>query len=296
MANPQKEDGYVAIANEVMDALCRSSPGGSEAQVLLAILRKTYGWHKTSDRISISQLSEMTGVSRRMVIYAIKNLEAKHMITVERQRIRGHHEVNSIAFQKDYEKWVVQEIDGSARKCSSYRQTIEKQKQKYRVVQENDRETKGSARNGSSHDVTTEDEKQNDLGSARNGSTGGGSVKSCTHKRHKDKDKRHSPEKTNSTSKKPPVTLTGEQADRFSRFYAAYPKKRAKQDAIKAWRKISPENGLFETIMAAVVKQKRSDDWTRENGRFIPNPASWLNGRRWEDEVEISPLRRKSTW
>jgi len=104
------------------------------------------------------------------------------------------------------------------------------------------------------------------------------------------------PKKNQSPKTKPPVTLSGEQADRFSRFYSAYPKKKAKQDAIKAWRKISPENGLFETIMAAVVKQKRSDDWTRENGRFIPNPASWLNGRRWEDEVEISPLRRKSTW
>jgi len=83
---------------------------------------------------------------------------------------------------------------------------------------------------------------------------------------------------------------------KFDTFYSAYPKKRNKPDALKAWKKLAPENGLFETIMAAVAKQKRSDDWTRENGRFIPNPASWLNGRRWEDEVEISPLRRKSTW
>ncbi len=91
-------------------------------------------------------------------------------------------------------------------------------------------------------------------------------------------------------------SLKQEQIARFNVFYAAYPKKKAKKEALKAWKKLSPENGLFEAIMAAIAKQKRSDDWTRENGRFIPNPASWLNGRRWEDELEISPVRRKGAW
>jgi len=91
-------------------------------------------------------------------------------------------------------------------------------------------------------------------------------------------------------------SLKQEQIARFNVFYAAYPKKKAKKEALQAWKTLAPENGLFETIIAAVAKQKRSDDWTRENGRFIPNPASWLNGRRWEDEIETSPLKRKSTW
>jgi phage replication O-like protein O len=111
-------------------------------------------------------------------------------------------------------------------------------------------------------------------------------------KKEKDSPPKNQPPKT-----KPPVALSGEQADRFSQFYAAYPKKRAKQDAIKAWKKVAPENGLFETIMRAIKKQKRSDDWTRDNGRYIPNPASWLNGRRWEDEIEApGPARRTGAW
>jgi phage replication O-like protein O len=142
MANPQKEDGFVAIANEIMDALCRSHPGGSEGQVLWAIIRKTYGWNKQADKISISQLCEMTGLARRTIIYAMQNLEAKNMITIKRQDC----EANTIALNKDYDKWVVQEMDGSARKSRSYRATIEKQKANYKnrgVVQE----IEASARN-----------------------------------------------------------------------------------------------------------------------------------------------------
>lgn len=149
MANPQCENGFTKIANDLMDALCRCHPGGSEGQILLAILRKTYGWNKKSDHISISQLCDMTSVCRRTAIYAIHNLEAKNMIVVQRQKVDGLNECNMIELQKDYEKWIVQEIDGSARKSKSYKATIEKQKKKYHesksevVVQEMD----SSARN-----------------------------------------------------------------------------------------------------------------------------------------------------
>jgi phage replication O-like protein O len=142
MANPQVEEGYTRIANEIMDALCRCHPGGSEGQVLWAIIRKTYGWNKQADKISISQLCDMTDLARRTVIYALQNLEAKNMITIKRRE----NETNIIAFNKDYDKWVVQEMDGSARKSRSYRATIEKQKANYKnrgVVQE----IGGSARN-----------------------------------------------------------------------------------------------------------------------------------------------------
>ena len=110
MANPRSENGHVDIANEIAEAFCRGFPGGTEGQLLWAILRKTYGWHKKSDSISISQLVEMTGKSRRMVIYALQNLEAKKMIVIERKRGRGNiNEVNKIAFQKNRDLWVVQE-------------------------------------------------------------------------------------------------------------------------------------------------------------------------------------------
>ena len=73
---------------------------------------------------------------------------------------------------------------------------------------------------------------------------------------------------------------------RFDTFWEAYPNKKAKQNAIKAWKKIKPNTALFEKIMKAVDLQKRSEDWQRENGRYIPYPATWLNGGYWDNEIK----------
>ena len=70
----------------------------------------------------------------------------------------------------------------------------------------------------------------------------------------------------------------------FDKFYKEYPKKKSPADALKAWNKINPDEELFNLIIDAVKKQKTSDDWTKDNGKFIPYPASWLNGKRWLDE------------
>lgn len=70
----------------------------------------------------------------------------------------------------------------------------------------------------------------------------------------------------------------------FVRFWKAYPLKKAKPVALNAWNKINPDKQLAETIIAAVEKQKMWDDWTKDNGQYIPHPATWLNQGRWEDE------------
>lgn len=71
----------------------------------------------------------------------------------------------------------------------------------------------------------------------------------------------------------------------FNRFWAAYPKKTAKQQAFKAWQKIKPDDELVQKILSALAQHKKSAQWLKDNGQFIPHPASWLNGRRWEDEL-----------
>jgi len=59
---PQKENGYTPIANEIMDALCSHRISGEERQLLDCIIRKTYGWNKKVDEISLSQFMKMTGM------------------------------------------------------------------------------------------------------------------------------------------------------------------------------------------------------------------------------------------
>lgn len=143
MASPQP-DKFVKISTELLEALCRTPLGGARNSVFLAIMRKTYGWNKKQDLISISQIQELTGLSRRSVIYAMQNLEAGKFIKVKRG-LRG--QINSLGINKNYDQWVVQE------KAPKYKQTIEKQKERYRerVVQETEtsaRNDQGSARNG----------------------------------------------------------------------------------------------------------------------------------------------------
>lgn len=72
----------------------------------------------------------------------------------------------------------------------------------------------------------------------------------------------------------------------FDVFWKAYPKKKAKGDAQKAWRKLKVGSELLDSILKAIEAQKQTTDWQKEAGAFIPYPASWLNARRWEDELE----------
>lgn len=83
----------------------------------------------------------------------------------------------------------------------------------------------------------------------------------------------------------------------FDEFWKAYPKKKNKGQAEKAWSKIKQPSEILQQILEALKWQKASQDWTKENGQFIPHPATYLNGRAWEDErpqpqLELIPALR----
>ena len=104
MANPQKENGYTAIANEILERLYAIPLSGSEYKIILCVLRKTYGWRKLSDNISLSQLVTETKLSRKQVCDVINKLTAKKIIF----RIKKTN-INEYFFNKDYEMWLVTE-------------------------------------------------------------------------------------------------------------------------------------------------------------------------------------------
>lgn len=72
----------------------------------------------------------------------------------------------------------------------------------------------------------------------------------------------------------------------FEEFWQRYPRKIGKGDAYKRWKKIRPGAELKARILWSLDQHKRSEQWQRENGRYIPNPATWLNQARWDDEPE----------
>ena len=81
------------------------------------------------------------------------------------------------------------------------------------------------------------------------------------------------------------MTLTDQ---RFEMFWEAYPKKVGKTAALKAWNRVNPDDALYARIIASIAASKTSDQWRRENGRYIPNPLTWLNQGRWDDEYPES--------
>lgn len=85
----------------------------------------------------------------------------------------------------------------------------------------------------------------------------------------------------------PPTPHTGVMDERFERFWSVYPKKVGKGAARAAFMKLKPSQELTETMIKAVRLAERSPQWQKDYGQFIPNPATWLNQHRWEDELEV---------
>lgn len=71
----------------------------------------------------------------------------------------------------------------------------------------------------------------------------------------------------------------------FEAFWKAYPKKKSKGDAERAFRKLAVDDAFMVDLLAALDVAKRSDGWVKDGGQFIPYPASWLNAKGWEDEI-----------
>ncbi len=71
----------------------------------------------------------------------------------------------------------------------------------------------------------------------------------------------------------------------FDQAYDLYPKKKAREDALKAWKQVNGDIH-FDKIRDAIYKQARSPDWLKEDKKYVPLFASWLRGKRWEDETD----------
>lgn len=102
MANPQRENGHIDIANEIAEQLTKINLRPYEWRTLWAVFRKTYGWHKKEDDISLTQFQKLTGLERRHQRKALKTLTEKNIII---RRKDGY--IVTYGFQKDYTQWKV---------------------------------------------------------------------------------------------------------------------------------------------------------------------------------------------
>jgi phage replication O-like protein O len=109
--NPQLEDGYARIANEILDALSRTRLSDYESRCIHFLWRKTYGWHdkrgktKKDDAISFGQWSDGTGVDRRNIIRTLAGLTKRRIIQRTTVSLPGRNITNIWNFNKHYLEW-----------------------------------------------------------------------------------------------------------------------------------------------------------------------------------------------
>lgn len=100
MGKPQTEDGYTRIANELLDAILLGDFTGRQVKVLMAIIRKTYGFNKKTDEIGLSQFRDITGIDGKHVSVVLRELQQYNVITIS----HGDH-ARRISLNKNYKTW-----------------------------------------------------------------------------------------------------------------------------------------------------------------------------------------------
>lgn len=75
--------------------------------------------------------------------------------------------------------------------------------------------------------------------------------------------------------------------DEFVAFWRAYPRKVKKGDAWKAWCQTEKLRPPLDKLIAAIQRAKRSEQWQKDGGQYIPYPATWLRAWGWEDQYEV---------
>ena len=132
-------------------------------------------------------------------------------------------------------------------------------------------------------------DKQNEANGSKfeaNNKQGENSSKKEEENKKESKDKKENKKENKIESEKEKEKESCDSDNGFAIFWSAYPKHKGKADALKAWGKIKPSAELQATMGKALEAQKQSEQWRKDGGQYIPMPATWLNGRRWEDEVQ----------
>lgn len=106
MANPQLEDGFVRLANELTEALYRTKFNGTQFRILLAVIRCTYGFNKKEHEMSDNFIAEATGINARQVKRELKKLINSKVLIVTNEG--SYTEPRKIMINKYYNQWGIE--------------------------------------------------------------------------------------------------------------------------------------------------------------------------------------------
>jgi phage replication O-like protein O len=136
MANPQRENGYTSISNEILEALCGIRIPGTCYQCLNVILRKTYGFQKKEDKISLSQFCLLSKMTKSLVCKSLRKLEKMNLIIVQ----KDNEKITLYRFNKDFDTWksLSKKTQGVSKKTMTIVQKDNASLSKRRHTKEND--------------------------------------------------------------------------------------------------------------------------------------------------------------
>lgn len=109
MANPQNENGFTRIANEILEEVPIRKFNASQLKMIMVIWRYTYGFQRLSHDFSLNFLVEKTGLSKDTVKRELKNLTNKHVLRIVKEA--SFNQPRQLAFNKNYEEWEVPKND-----------------------------------------------------------------------------------------------------------------------------------------------------------------------------------------
>jgi phage replication O-like protein O len=104
MANPQKENGYTPIANEILEQIIKTNLNGTQFRLVMAIWRYTYGFRRKQHDMSISHLASLIDASRSQVNRELDSLISKKILKVNGIGKRG---TRILSFNKNYSEWII---------------------------------------------------------------------------------------------------------------------------------------------------------------------------------------------
>ena len=93
------------------------------------------------------------------------------------------------------------------------------------------------------------------------------------------------------------LIISRDERNLFEEFWGAYPRKVSRKKAEQTWKRLEPSEELTKKIVAHVESQKRTSQWTRDGGEYIPHPTTYLNQERWKDDpvIAVIPVEEKKT-
>ncbi|UCE97161.1 MAG: replication protein [Dehalococcoidia bacterium] len=301
MAN-RKENGFRQIDNELWLAVIKADITRSCYKVLLTVIHYTLGYNqRTEAEISISEFENKTDLSRPAIKEALRILIDKNIIGIQQKYTNRTGNIYTI--NTDHESWVrgkaslpsrVQ-VNLPSNDDKTYPPGVENLPSRGKVPTSKTTYIKKKERKLSNKTNTSSSDEENSFLESTEVETDGWPACSISRKPpSEDNHLRFTEEGTPICDNCASLMNVIPPGSPFDTFWKAYPRKVAKQSALRAFEKAMKITDL-DTILQAIEAQSKSSDRLQENGKFIPYPDKWLRGHRWEDEVQ-APRRSIEDW